>query len=432
MSGSGINERERAWTALRRVESRKVRADRAVSDAVATDVEKGFVTTVVRGATRWRPRLDFLIEKLARRSLGSVDADVATLLRAALYELLEMRSPSYAVVNEYVGIAARRLPRAKGFVNAVLREATRVPLETLVPEGSSLRALAAKTGHPEWLLGRWIEQFGRERAVRIAMADQEPSYPDLLVNTRRTTLEAATALLAEKGIEASASPFGIPMLRLRGSVAPLEDEIAKGMFHPMDEGSWLVAALVPPGGRVLDLTAAPGGKTLAMTLRGSRVVAHDASVSRLFTLRETCARFLDEVPPIVAGDGRHPAFRGKFDAILIDAPCSATGTLRKNPEVRVRLEERDLGGYAERQAAILRAAEPLAALEIVYATCSLEPEENRDVVDAFLREFRDWEIADATPRVPARLRDAVRDGVLVLTPDLGTDGFTATVLRRRS
>jgi 16S rRNA (cytosine967-C5)-methyltransferase len=131
------------------------------------------------------------------------------------------------------------------------------------------------------------------------------------------------------------------------------------------------------------------------------------------------------------GDGNRLPFRTPFDVVLLDAPCSASGTLRKNPEVRLRLEEKDLSAYAAVQLELLRAAAELAASEIIYSTCSLEREENAEVVDAFLEASPEFERFDLGPRVPAALRDAVREGALMLTPELGTDGFAAAGLRRR-
>jgi 16S rRNA (cytosine967-C5)-methyltransferase len=427
-----VNERERAFLALWSVERQASRIDHAVDAQADEEGDRNFLLTVVRGAARWRPRLDFAIEKLSSRNIESIDPDVATLLRAALYQLLEMRAPAYAVVNEHVAIAARRFPRAKGFVNAVLRNASRVPPSALAPDPADAKANEVATGHPQWLLRRWIDEFGEDRALRIAAADQEPSYPDLLVNTRRISLDEAAAVLRGRGVAAEPSPFGIPLFRLRESVAAVADEIECGLFHPMDEGSVVVAGLVPGDASVLDLAAAPGGKTLAMTLRGARVVSHDLSIPRSATVQRFFRRFFDARGRVVVGDGQQPPFRATFDAVLLDAPCSATGTLRKNPEVRLRLREDDLSAYAALQLELLRAAAALAAREIIYSTCSLERDENRDVVTAFLAGEPAFERFDLTPRVPAALRGAVRDGELLLTPDFGTDGFTAAGLRRRA
>lgn len=426
-----MNERERAFLALRRVERQAARIDRAVDAYTDHDADRAFALTVVRGVARWRPRLDFAIEAVAGRNIESIDPDVATLLRAAMYQLLDMSAPPYAVVNEHVAIAARRFPRAKGFVNAVLRNASRVPPGSLVPEPRDARAVEVATGHPRWLLRRWIDEFGEERAMRIAASDQEPSYPDLLVNTKRISMDEAERRLLGRGVAAERSPFELPFFRLRGSVAAVAPEIEAGLFHPMDEGSGVVAALVEQGSFVLDLAAAPGGKSLAMALRDCRVISHDLSPGRVAPLRAFHRRFFATDPKIVVGDGTRPPFRARVDVVLLDAPCSATGTLRKNPEVRLRLREDALAAYASIQADLLRGAALLAGREIIYATCSLEPEENRDVVAAFLASEPGFERFDLASRVPPSLRSAVRDGALLLTPEFGTDGFSATGLRRK-
>lgn len=425
-----MNERERAFLALRRVERQASRIDSAI-DANGEETDRGFLLTVVRGVVRWRPRLDFALERLTGRTIESIDPDVATLLRSALYQLLEMSAPSYAVVNEHVAIAANRFPRAKGFVNAVLRKATRVQPGSLIPEEGNSRSMEVATGHPEWLLRRWIDEFGEERALRIAAADQEPSYPDLLVNTARISMGEAGRLLRDRGAAAEPSPFGIPLFRLRESVGAVREEIEGGLFHPMDEGSAIVAGLVAGGISVLDLAAAPGGKSLAMALQGARVVSHDLSLARLGPLRVSHRRFFGRDATMVVGDGRRAPFRRRFDVVLLDAPCSATGTLRKNPEVKLRLEEKDFSWYGSLQLELLRAAAMLTSGEIIYSTCSLEREENRDVIASFLASDPDFELFDLAPRVPPSLAAAVRDGVLALTPEFGTDGFLAAGLRRR-
>lgn len=425
-----MNERERAYLALRRVERQASTASAAIDAETGHDEERGFVTTAVRGALRWRPKLDYLIVRLAKRKVASLDPDVATLLRLALYELLEMDTPSWAAVNEHVAIAARRFPRAKGFVNAVLRNATRKPLADLLPQDTDVEALAVRTGHPSWLLRRWIGRFGEERAVRIAEADQEPSYPDLLVNTSRLSMDKAAALLRERAVDATLSPLGVPVFRLRQSTAAVTAEIEAGLFHPMDEGSVLVAWAVGPGS-VLDLAAAPGGKSIVLELLGRDVVSHDMSLARVLTLRRLRGRMAEKEPKIVVGDGAAPPFRGRFESVLVDAPCSASGTLRKNPEVKVRLSEERIAACVPAQRALLEAAAGLAQREIVYATCSLEVEENAELVDDFLRRHPEFERFDLSERLPAQVRSAVVERELVLTPDWGTDGFTVTALRRR-
>ena len=200
--------------------------------------------------------------------------------------------------------------------------------------------------------------------------------------------------------------------KLEGSSAELD----RADFYPMDEGSAVIAHVASNVGKdVMDLAAAPGSKTLYMQHRGAKVISSDISLSRLQPLMRRDAR-------IVVADGRQPPFRKKFPVVLLDAPCSATGTIRKNPEIKWRLRESDLVAFAKLQRELLAQAIEFAETAVVYSTCSLEPEENDDVV-------RDYARDDITPLVPEGARSWVHDGVLRLTPDSGADGFTAFVLR---
>lgn len=419
-----MNERERAWRALCRIDRDGQRADKAIAEA-----GEGLARAAVRGVLRDGPLLDLMIERLAGRGIATIDTEVAWLLRLALFELREKASPPFAIVDEAVSLAGRRMARAKGFVNAVLRNAGRTDLETLVPRGHDLESAAIRLGHPLWLLRRWAEEWGAERALRIAEANQKPSNPDLFVNLSKISIEQLESIAREREVPLERSPWLESMMRVRGTTAPLRDLIRDGALWPMDEGSAIVAGLVKKEGTVLDLAAAPGGKALVLGLRGSIVTASDRSIPRAAFMQGALAPFGVPVRVVVA-DGTQPPFRERFDSVLVDAPCSATGTIRKNPEVKWRVTEEVVRESATIQGRLLAAAAELAGREVVYATCSLEPEENRGVVRDFLAGHPEFELADPTARLPVQLHQAVRDRFVELTPDLGTDGFTAAVLIR--
>ena len=231
--------------------------------------------------------------------------------------------------------------------------------------------------------------------MKIAAANQELSYPDVLALTDEAPPDSTPSTLVDR------------VYRLRGSSAELD----RAKFWPMDEGSAVIASLAAKlGNEVLDLAAAPGGKTLYMQRVGVRVVSNDISITRLRVGLKPDLRRTGFSPSLVVSDARRPAFRGQFDVVLLDAPCSATGTIRKNPEIKWRLRESDLPAFAAVQREMLTAALSLARKYVVYSTCSLEPEENDDVV------------ASAGAHID---RDVLR-----LTPESGADGFTAHVLTR--
>lgn len=378
------SERERALHLLQRIERESLYASLLLIG------ESGFVRTLVLGVLRWRSRLDFTIAAFAKRSVSRIDTAVVEVLRLGLYQLLYMDVPAYAAVSETVDLAPKR---ARGFVNAILRSATRAK----APEPVDL---PTRTAHPPWLIERWTRMYGAERTTRIAEANQELSYPDVLSLRGAVPPESVPSSLASD------------VYKLHGSTAELD----RTDFYPMDEGSAVVAAIARAcGDDVLDLAAAPGGKSIYMSHRGAPVIANDVSVSRLLPL-------IGRGPRLVTSDGRKSAFARKFKVVLLDAPCSATGTIRKSPELKWRLKESELAGFARLQRELLAAAMQLSSRYVVYSTCSLEREENDGVVAGYARE-------DAAPLVPEGARQWVADGVLRLTPESGADGFTAFVLK---
>lgn len=422
-----MNLRERALEILERVERNGAYASLSMSGLDSLEArDANFVRTIVFGVLRWRMQLDWMIERLASRKTSRIDPIVLQILRIGLYQLMFMDVPRYAAVAVTMEVAARRVPRAKGFVNAILRQAAREDLESLVPPDDAIR-----TSHPKWLFDRWVAQYGANGANRIAEADQELSYPDLLVNTGRISMEAAESLLREREVAFERSTLLENVVRLRESTARVADQIDAGIFYAMDEGSAVIASLVT-GPRALDVAAAPGGKSVAMTLRGIDVVSADLSLSRLALLRESAPRMFGRRARIVLADGTAPPFHRRFDSVLLDAPCSATGTIRKNPELKWRLTPQAIASLAGVQRTLLNASLDLAERECIYATCSLEPEENDEAVAAILSQRRDFSVGDLSARAPEGVRPWIRAGVLRLTPDSGSDGFTAFLLERTS
>jgi 16S rRNA (cytosine967-C5)-methyltransferase len=370
-----MNDRRRALELLRRVDREAAFASLLLLG------ESGFVRTLVLGVLRWRSRLDFVVQSLGKRA---IEPDVLDVLRLGAYQLLYMDVAQYAAVAETVELAPRR---ARGFVNAILRRITRGD----VPEPKDL---ATRTAHPPWLIERWTRNYGAERAARIAEANQELSYPDVLTDAPPP--------------DAVPSRLVPGMWKLKGSSAEVEG-------YALDEGSGVIADIAAASGRdILDLAAAPGGKTLVMRARGASVVSNDISIGRIRRLTGN----------VVVGDGRRAPFRRKFQTVLVDAPCSATGTIRKNPELKWRLRESDLASLGALQRELLASALELASETVVYSTCSLEPEEN----DAVIAGVSGWRVV--RPFVNDEVVKWLDRDVLRLTPESGADGFTCAVLER--
>lgn len=368
-----MTDRQRALNLLRRIERESSFAAPLLAH------ETGFVRTLVLGVLRWRSRLDFAIDFLAKRT---IEPEIRDVLRLGAYQLSHMDIAQYAIVAETVELAPAR---ARGFVNAILRRIA----EGKVPKPKDVATL---TAHPEWLIARWTRMYGAERTARIAEANQELSYPDVFTDA------------PPPDAEPSALVPGI--WKLKRSSADVDG-------YALDEGSALVATIAAnTSDDVLDLAAAPGGKTIVMRARGAHVIANDISISRLRMKG-------------VVSDGCRPPFARRFRTVLLDAPCSATGTIRKNPELKWRLREDDLASFAKLQRELLESAMNLASDYVVYSTCSLEPEENDEIVQGFER-------VDIAQFAPTGAGPWIEDGVLRLTPDSGADGFTAFALRPRA
>jgi len=378
-----MNERRRALELLRRIERESAYASLLLIN------ESGFVRTLVLGVLRWRSRLDFVIDAFAK---GTIEPKIRDILRLGALQLLFMRVAPHAAVGETVALVPLR---ARGFVNAILRK-----ISKNAPEPADV---ATRTAHPPWLIDRWMRFYGADRAAKIAEANQELSYPDAMTDSPPA--------------DATRSELVPGMWKLTGSSAGVD-----GLT--LDEGSAVIADVAAAAGHdVLDLAAAPGSKSLVMRARGARVVSNDVSISRLRPL-------IGQSDAIVVSDGRQPPFARQFQVVLLDAPCSATGTIRKNPEIKWRLREDDLPSFAALQKQLLASALDLAAATVVYSTCSLEPEENDAVIEDVLRTRNDFVRGDVAKLVNANVARWVENGVLRLTPEAGTDGFTAHVLER--
>jgi 16S rRNA (cytosine967-C5)-methyltransferase len=375
------NDRQRALQLLRRIERESAYASLLLTN------DTGFVRTLVLGVLRWRSRLDFVIDAFAK---GKIEPEIRDILRLGALQLLFMHVAPHAAVGETVQLAPLR---ARGFVNAILRRISKG-----APEPPDI---ATRTAHPQWLIDRWTRMYGAERAAKIAEANQELSFPDVMTDSPPA--------------DAIASELVPGMWKLTGSSADVGGIV-------LDEGSGVIADIAAAAGDdVLDLAAAPGGKSLVMRARGARVVSNDISITRLRPL-------IGRSDTIVVSDGRQPPFARRFRVVLLDAPCSATGTIRKNPELKWRLAESDLASFASLQRELLSSALDLASETVIYSTCSLEPEENDAVVDDVLRARNDFVRGDVSKFANVNVAKWVEDGVLRLTPESGADGFTSQVL----
>lgn len=404
--------------------------------------DRDFLRALVKKTLRGAIRLDHVVQRHLKQPAASLDPPVLAALRLGAAQLLLMdRVPAHAAVGETVAAVRVFAPKAAGLVNAVLRrvaEREARPGAVRLPAGADpLARLALETSHPEWLVRRWVAAFG-EGAARAAMeADDVDSPTDLLADPRAGTVDEILAALAAGGVTAERSPWAPLALTVTEGNAAAHPLVAGGALAVVDVAAQALAAFLPESGVAVDLTAAPGGKTRALLASGRarRVVALERTASRAARLAANLAAAgrRDEVLVVRADAGVPPLPRERFDAVLLDAPCSGTGTLRKNPEIRLRLGPGDLAGFAATQHRLLDAALALLAPggALLYVTCSLEPEENERVVDAVLAARPD--VVRVRPALDvsgplARRTDA--SGLVRVLPGATVDGFSAILMTR--
>lgn len=355
------------------------------------DRDRGFTQDLAFGTARWQPRLSALAAKLLQKPFKAADADVEALLLVGLYQLLYTRVPAHAAIGETVGCADKlKKPWAKALLNAVLRRAQRES-EALLAELE--HDPVVRTAHPRWLQ-KSLKAFWPEQWEAICAANNAHPPMILRVNRRHQTRDAYLGLLTEAGIAATACVYsrdGI-ILDAAADVRSLPG-FAEGWISVQDEAAQLAADLLDlaPGQRVLDACCAPGGKTCHILEAESAlagVVAVDLEAKRLVRVRENLAR-LGLSAELIAADGRDTAtwWDGKpFQRILLDAPCSATGVIRRHPDIKLTRQPDDIAALAVLQGELLDAM--WITLEVggilLYATCSTLPTENTEVIEAFL------------------------------------------------
>ncbi len=365
---------------LRDAERRKSFVD-AVLEEVREEAlsarDRAFLTNLVYGVTRRRRTLDFLLRKIS--GVRDFDPQLHEILRIALYEIHFLRSAVHAAVDEAVELGKKVGQRPAKFVNAVLRKAAAADRERLLPDDPGIFH-----SYPDWLVRRWRGIFGE--------------IDDLL--------EAGNAALPITArvnrLRATRESLGFPMgtrsdsVILDGPVGELA-AVRDGLVTVQDETAMGVAPLIE-GALVADLCASPGGKATHLAELGRRVVALDTSFEKIRFVRGSALRLGLDLRLVVA-DGRR--FAGRFDAVLVDAPCSNTGVLARRADARWRLRESDIPVAATLQRDLLENAATLAP-EVVYSTCSLEPEENDHLVDAFLGAHQDWTCVHRELILPGR------------------------------
>jgi 16S rRNA (cytosine967-C5)-methyltransferase len=439
---------------LNRLDTRRQTLDKLLEDASAliaelTHRDRGLFNQLIYGVLRWRLRLDAVIDTFANRPLKNIDPPILNILRIGLFQILFLdRIPESAAVNTSVDLT-RRQQSAKpaGFVNALLRNVLRYPERFVLPDvsASPVEHLAIAKSFPPWLISRWIKRLGV--AETACLCDAMNTIPPITLrcNTLKNNLSQLADALANQAQCIEIRKELPDALDLVGPHQPLFDmqAFAEGRFAVQDSGAQLVSLLLAPrpGERVLDACAGLGGKTThlaqLMNNRGT-IVAMDHAAAKLSRLERETHRLGVTIVRTRRTDLNQKPDAGAlpcFDRILLDAPCSGLGVLRRNPDAKWATQEKDIARCAARQLRFLDHLAPLVKTNgvLVFAVCSLEPEENQQVIDQFLKKHPNFAInGGQLIKEDSGLSSTGADGYLRTVPPIDRmDGFFAARLLRR-
>ena len=407
--------------------------DRALAGEIAT------------GTLRWRGAFDHVIETFAKRPIARLDPEVTDILRMSMFQLMHLtRVPASAVVDDAVNLTKKEGKRsAAPLVNAILRRVSRerdrlpLPVRSATSRDTALDYLSITLSHPRWLVARWLDRYGFEAIEAWCQFNNGPPALTVRANRLRTTRVDLANVLREHDVvtrEARFAPDGLIVESGNPLLTPLSKS---GQFVVQDEASQLVCLMtgVQPGEVVLDACASPGGKTTAMAAAmgdEGLIVAVDVRPRRVRLLSETVARSGSVSIRVLQADAMALPLTTQFDCVLIDAPCSGLGTLRRDPDIRWRQLEEGLADNANFQQSLISALSPSVRPggRLVYATCSSEPEENEEVVAGFLASHPEFGVS--TPSVPGVVQSLIDEaGYLRTLPHRdGLEAFFAASLVR--
>lgn len=451
---TGLEARAVALRVLERIDRDRTTLDAALEwelgeTAALPRRDRNLAYALAFGALRWRRTLDAEIFRRLRNPRQKIDAPVLNILRLGLFQLRFMdRIPPSAAVNTSVELAKKDGARhLAGFVNGILRNAIRnsdgpqrSPVKPRSPE-----KLAEATSFPDWMARRWVDRFGFEEAEHLCKAMNDLAPLTLRVNRLRADPDTAADAINSVADTVSRTPYSPDGLHVHGLSVGVSElpGFREGFFQVQDEGAQLaVRHLAPaPGHRVLDACAGLGGKTGAMAaLMGNQgeILAVDHHADKLSRLREEMDRLGATIVQTTELDlnGDVSAEKwGRFDRILLDAPCSGLGVIRRNPDAKWAVEKRDLIRFQKRQVAFLERLADLLAPDgrMGYVVCTFEPEETDKVVERFLERRPDFEVATDADGLPEPARALAGGGFLRLYPHRhGTDGFFSVGFRRKS
>jgi len=411
---------------LNQVHSSQAFASPLLNSCLDTDTLSGtpdgrLLTHLVYGVLRFQGYIDWILAKLYRGNFDKMDEGIKNVLRLGLYQLkFSDRLPAFAVVDEAVKIAKKIHPEKGALVNAILRNYLRrgqkIPFPSL--KNNPAEHIAAFHSHPLWLVKKWIKIFGPEETLSLCSANNDLPPLTLRVNTLKTSREEFAQKFTAAGFTATPTSYSPDGIILTDSVGPIQNTnfFSEGFLRIQDEAAQLISYLINPdsGESILDACAGAGGKAthLAAILKNKgRIVAVDRNPEKIDELKQEAARMgitIIETQTLDLSAGLPDSLREKFDHVLVDAPCSGLGTLRRNPEIKWRTTEKDLRNFAAAQKVILQNASLAVKKDghLIYCTCSLLPAENENIIDDFLARNTNFSLCQLPATINPRLLDS--------------------------
>jgi len=447
-----MTAREIALRVLKAVEEKKAYANLALNQMLEKyrpgKLDRSFTTELVYGVVRYLNTLDWVLGKFIKRSLKEQTPWVRNILRLGAYQIMYMdRVPASAACNESA-VLARKYghPGSVGFVNGVLRNLARNLHSIEFPhiEKDPVAHISLRYAHPEWMVKRWLSEYGREETIKLCQANNKPAPNTIRTNTLKISRRQLASRLLEEGLDVSETRFAPEGLNIGGfySLGSL-GSFQEGLFQVQDESSMLAGhALSPePGAKVLDACGGPGGKTthLAQLMQNKgKILSVDIHGHKLGLVRESCRRLGIRIVETKEADVRELAasYEGWADFVLVDAPCSGLGVLRRRPDAKWRKDKLQLSKLCELQLSILEAAARCvkAGGVILYAVCTITPEETTEVASEFLNKSGNFireSLAGYLPEELFTAKDTDRSNIMLLPHIHGTDGFFMARFKKR-
>mgnify|MGYP001066174087 CR=1 FL=1 len=425
-----MNAREVAVRVLREVDVGGVKSDTAIamhfSSAPLDAVDKAFAMHMIYGTLREKMKIDYIIQQFYRHDYSKMDPDVKNILRIGVYQLFYLtKVPKWAAVNESVELAKRLKSQFLGnLVNGVLRNIANniEAISFKIKGGTFADQIALQYSHPKWLLDRWLERFGFSEVQELMSANNQIPKISFRVNTLKTSIEALRERLRQSNLSFQDTP-------VEGFITPerffdMEPFLKEGLVSVQSESQGMACLLLEPkpGERILDMCAAPGGKSTCLAEKMNNqghitaIDLYDNKLQQIRTLAQTLGITIIET---LKADARKFVPSEKYDKVLLDAPCSGTGVLARRAELRWRLSPNDITTMQKLQRELLENAVRCVKDHgvIVYATCSLEPEENYRQIESFLEAHPDWRVQSASEILPAELHQYVcESGAIEVLP----------------